>query len=212
MNYYISVDFVGFQRAMGENLKTLDVDVHETLDDPWYPITGKELDTCGLTGDEINELMTKYSGFELEKQFPCRYEHLHFSPGLTKMQAGIALKYVRSRHGSSDGDISRGRRAQEVIIAIGKKLLFQGALDTIPKYYQLFTKNVQTDISLETAEYIGPFIKSAKDFKVVDINLSTTNVVTLSTAGSQSIVAPKAGMFNWEEIKSFVSSQIESAK
>src|SRR3989344_5529015 len=45
IDYFVSVDFVGFQRAIGLHLKELEVDVAEPLDDPWYPVQGKELET-----------------------------------------------------------------------------------------------------------------------------------------------------------------------
>ena len=53
INYVIAVDFVGFQKTIGESLKGIDVEVEETLDDPWYPIKGEEQNLCGNTPEEV---------------------------------------------------------------------------------------------------------------------------------------------------------------
>lgn len=209
INYFIAVDFVGFQRSVGQNLKGIQVQVGETLDDPWYPIPGEELNTCGKTADEVATMSAKLSGFELEKQFPCRYEHLHFPTGLVSMQGGEALKYVRSRHGSGEGDISRGKRQQEVLLAIGKKLFSLEIFDDLPVFYKTITKNVQTDIDLTSAQYLVPILQKIRDFKTVSVNLGPGNVLVSGTSRDrQAILYPKIGMFDWREIQSFINNQI----
>jgi len=209
IDYFIGVDFVGFQRAIGINLKGIDVAVAETLDDPWYPIQGEELSTCNMTLDEIKEVHIKYSGFELERQFTCRYKHLHFEKGTVHMEGGDALEYVRSRHGSNEGDISRGHRQQEVLTAMRKKLFSLEALDKLPGFFNEIVKNTQTDINIEIVTYLLPTLKKSRDFKVQTINLSTTNVLsnTNSKIGG-SILVPKEGNFKWDKIREFVKEQV----
>ncbi len=209
IDYFIGVDFVGFQRAIGIQLQGIDVDVEETLDDPWYPISGEELNTCGLSDKEIADLTTKYSGFELEQQFKCRYEHLHFNKGILKMQGGDALKYVRSRHGSTDGDISRGKRQQQVLSGIKKKLFSLEALDNIPNFYEAFSKHVQTDIRLEILKNLAPALKKYGDYSIIFINLSPTNVLANSrSSNGQSILLPKEGDNRWEKVQQFIFNQL----
>ncbi len=210
MDYVATIDFVGFQRTIGVVLNGVEVNVGETLNDPWYPIKGEEVNICGKTPEEVAALSQKYSGFELERQFPCRYKHLHFEKGTNIMQGGDALEYVRSRHGSSDGDIARGRRQQEVLLAIAKKIIINYSPFDLIKIYNSFAKHVTTDISLNAVQYLGPLITKAKDFKDVEINLSTTNVLNTGTGtGGASIIIPKAGMFTWEQIHSYIKSEME---
>lgn len=209
VDYFVGIDFVGFQRAIGIELKGIEVEVGEVLDDPWYPITGEELNTCGKTSQEVAELTEKYSGFELERQFPCRYEYIHFDKGIVHMEGGDALKYVRSRHGSSKGDISRGRRQQEVLKAIAQKLFSLNALDNIPVFYDSLTKHVSTDTDLESIKYLAPLLKSLWGIEVININLSTDNVLSLSsTKLGQSILIPKEGIGKWDKVRSFIEEQI----
>jgi anionic cell wall polymer biosynthesis LytR-Cps2A-Psr (LCP) family protein len=209
VNYFIGIDFVGFQRLIGGNLSGIEVNVAETLDDPWYPIQGEELNTCGKSPEEVAELTAQYSGFELERQFECRYEHLYFEPGLTHMEGGDALKYVRSRHGSAAGDFSRSQRQHEVLEGIKKKALSLDVLDDLPSFFKAASQHVTTDLNLEVIKYLTPAIKAAKDFQVNKIILSTQNVLTSgqSTSG-QSILLPQQGLGQWQQVHEFIQSEL----
>lgn len=208
-NYFIGVDFVGFQRAIGINLKGIEVDVGETLDDPWYPIKGEELNPCGKTSQEIASLSAKLTGFELERQFPCRYKHLLFKKGLVHMEGGDALEYVRSRHGSNEGDISRGRRQQEVLTAIRKKLFSISTLENLPVFFSEAVKNTTTDITPDIAKYLVPALKKSQEFTIKSINLSTTNVLANSSSRAGGfILVPKAGAHKWDQVREFISGEI----
>ena len=206
IDYFIAIDFVGFKRLIGEELDGIVVNVPETLDDPWYPIKGEELNPCGMTPQEIADLTAQYSGFELEKQFECRYEHIHFGKGLVYMEGKDALAYVRSRHGSAGGDFSRSQRQHALLKAIGNKLWSLEALEKAPKFFKKTARHVTSDIDLEVAKYLVPALKAAKDFKTEDIVLSTENVfaTSKSTAGA-SIVVPKT---SWESVHQYIQQQL----
>jgi LCP family protein required for cell wall assembly len=66
--------------------------------------------------------------------------------GSINMDGETALWYVRARYTTSDFD--RGRRQEEVIIALGKKLLSLNALTRAPELYDTYRDNVTTDLSL----------------------------------------------------------------
>ena len=204
IQYFASVNFTGFERLIGQNLKGIEVDVSETLEDRWYPIRGEELNPCGHSPEEIAQLTATKSGFELEKEFACRYEHLLFEKGINKMQGGDALKYVRSRHGSGNGDFSRGRRQQEILTALGRRLVSLDLLKNTKNIYQTISQNVTTDLDLDAALFIASSLPSLPDWEVEQINLNTTNVLT---AGQSSTILPKAGANNWTEIQIYIQSQ-----
>ena len=204
--YFVAVDFVGFQRAMGYVLDGIDVAVEEDFDDSWYPTEGKQLDPCGKTPEQIAELTHKYADFELQKQFACRYERVHYQKGTVFMNGGEALKYVRSRHSTSDFD--RSRRQHEVLIGIKNKLFTLNAMDDIPKFVAEFTKYVQTDLNLEVVKFLAPALKISRDFRIVSINLSTENVLKESRAGSGAfIVTPTR---DWEDVRKYVGQRLEN--
>jgi polyisoprenyl-teichoic acid--peptidoglycan teichoic acid transferase len=202
-NYFLAIDFVGFQRAMGYVLEGIEVDVAQDFDDPWYPTEGKQLDPCGYTPEEITELTAKYSDFELQKHFPCRYERVSFQKGRVFMNGAEALKYVRSRHSSSDFD--RSRRQHEVLAGIKNKLFSLQALDNVPKFFQAFSEHVRSDIDLDVARYLAPALKNTQDYKIISLNLSTENVLKATrTRGGAFGLVPKN---NWDEVRAYVKNQ-----
>ncbi len=207
--YFAAVDFVGFERLVGETLDGLEVVVTEPFEDAWYPIRGKELEPCGYTPNEIAEMTARYSGFELEKQFPCRYEHLKFPSGTMIMEGGDALKYVRSRHGSSGGDFSRSKRQHDLLLAVRDRLFSLEVLTKIPEFYELLTKNISTNLGLETAQYIAPALDSADAFTTKRVILSPDNVLKNSTSDNgQYILIPKAGSNDWSEVHQLINKEL----
>jgi len=211
VNNFISIDFVGFKRAIGYELNSITVDVPETLDDPWYPVRGREQETCGKTPQEVAQLSSQYSGFKLERQFKCRYDHIHFDKGLNRMEGGDALAYVRSRHGSTAGDFSRSQRQQALLIAIKNKLFKLQTLKDIPKFFKLATKHIDTDFSIETIEKLVPLLTKTKDFEVINITLSTSNVFTSSKSSTgQYIIIPKTGINNWQETRRYIETKLNN--
>lgn len=211
IHYFIGVDFVGYQRAIGLALKGIEVEVAETLEDPWYPIKGEELNLCGKSPEEMQEVHAKYSGFELERQFECRYKHLLFEKGKVKMQGEQALEYVRSRHGSSEGDVARGKRQQEVLKAVKDRVISLDGFRDLPKFFSEIATHTTTDIDAEIVSNLAPFLKNATKFKIVSINLSPSNVFVNSKSNSGAfIMLPKEGDGKWEDVQTFVQNSIEN--
>lgn len=96
----------------------LDIMVEKSLDDPTYP--------NGEWG----------------------YEHFRLSAGQQILDGKTALKYARSRHGTSDFD--RAARQQKVLAAIKEKALSLGFLGNpakIKEMLDIVQSNFQTDIS-----------------------------------------------------------------
>lgn len=207
IKYSIGIDFVGFQRTIGNELGSIEVNVSQTFEDAWYPIEGAQQDPCGYTPEEIANLTANNSGFALESKFACRYEHLLYKQGKVKMEGHDALAYVRSRHSSSDYD--RSRRQVEVLSAIRDKLFKLEALEDIPKFYKALSKHVSTNLDLESAKYLAPLLVNANEFEIKSINLTPENVLQSSTSSiGASIVIPKAGTNNWTELQSFIKNQL----
>jgi len=202
--YFVAADFVGFQRTMGYVFDGIEVEVGQDFSDSWYPTEGKQLDPCGHTPEEIAELTAKYSEFELQKQFACRYEKISYRKGQVIMNGEEALKYVRSRHSSSDFD--RSRRQHEILEGVKNKLFTLNALDDAGKFFLEFTKYVHTDIDLEIAKYLAPALKNSRDYKIISINLSPENVLKDGRAGSGAfILMPKK---DWKDVREYVAKQL----
>jgi len=66
--------------------------------------------------------------------------------GMNHMDADLALWYVRSR--KTTNDFQRGKRQQEVIMAIFDKAFSLNAMRRIPEFYGIYRENVITDIDI----------------------------------------------------------------
>ena len=178
IHYGLRVDFNGFIQAI-DALEGIQVEVDKTFDDYLYPITGKENDLCGYKEEErdFSEEEAKKLNIDpgkrkvfisLEgkiatdsaqedqgvKYFSCRYEHIHFDKGPTLMSGELALKYVRSRHGTSGegSDFARSLRQEKVVTAIRNKILSLGTLANPRRLSELLStlsKSIDTDISIQ---------------------------------------------------------------
>jgi len=103
----IQIDFGSFVSAI-DKMGGIEITIPKPYTDNYYPIRGLENELCGFSPEKVAELHNNYSGFNLEKQFTCRYETIYFDTGRSEIDGETALKYVRSRHG--DGDFGRSER------------------------------------------------------------------------------------------------------
>lgn len=198
---YLAIDFESFTKLINQ-LGGIEVEIPQTFDDYFYPIKGKENDTCGLTAEEIKIAHQKYSGFELEKQFPCRWEHIHFEKGTAKINGEEALKLARSRHG--DSDFGRSARQFAILKGIVKKI----SLENLDETYQNLVNLVKTDLDLKTAKEFSHFLGKPEEYQIREIHLSTENVLREGKSpDGQYILLPKAGVNNFEEIKNYLTQK-----
>lgn len=206
IDYFVSVDFGGFTKII-DGLGGVTIQVPQTFDDPYYPITGQENNTCGFTEDQINALKAKYSGTALEEQFPCRFEHLHFNKGPVTLDGTTALKFVRSRHG--DSDFGRSLRQFAVLTGIENKLISLKSMGKLDDTINTLSNIVRTDLNAGTIKSLLTVFGDPGKYTITQIQLTTTNVLNETTSSDgQDILVPKAGNFNFSGIKSYISSNL----
>lgn len=204
----ILIDFNGFVQTI-DSIGGIEVTVAQSFDDYYYPIQGKELEICDKSPEEVAQLSATLSGFELEKQFPCRYEDIHFEAGKTHLDGATALKFARSRHSAQSGsDFARGQRQQAILIGIEDKLFSLEALKKVDKFFKQMVKLVKTDLDLEGARAIAALIIDPQEYKISQIIPSEENVLVASKSPrGQAILLPKAGENNWESFRDFIKNQ-----
>ena len=180
IHYGLRVDFRGFVQAI-DAIDGIDVVVEKSFDDYLYPIQGKEDDLCGNSEKEMDFSEEEAKKLNIDpgkrkilispegqiatdaaeedkgiKYFSCRYEHISFDKGKTKMSGAVALAFVRSRHGTNGegSDFARSKRQQKVIEAARDKLLSLETLSNPQKVTDLVKtlgKSIDTDISIKDA-------------------------------------------------------------
>ena len=120
------------------------------------------------------------------------------------MDGDTVLKFVRSRHTTSDFD--RGGRQIQVLLAIQDKLFSLKALQNLPEFYATLAKAVKTDLTLDILQQLAPKLTQLPQFTVNKISLSTANVLTSTkTSSGASALLPKAGEGNYQEIHQYVA-------
>lgn len=209
VDYFISVSFEGFSQIV-DSLDGIEVEVPVAFDDHFYPVKGLENETCNFTEAEIELFHRQYTGFDLEKQFTCRYEHLHFDAGLQHMDGETALKFVRSRHSDTHGgDFARSQRQQVVLNAVKDKILSLRVFNNPKEFVDKVSNATKTDADLVLIDEIVKLIGNPGDYEIVNINLTTDNVFinSRSTEG-QFILLPREGNNKWSETHNFVARNL----
>ena len=207
--YFIAVDFGGFKKAI-DILGGVEVNVSKVYHDAFYPIKGKEMDLCGKSLEEVDALKIKYSGFELEKQFICRYEQIHFDKGKAVMDGETALKYVRSRHG--DGDFGRSERQFALLEAIAAKAVSLGAIPKGGKVLDSLISTTQTDLNKSEIKSLLELIGAPESYKKISLHLTEDNVLNSGVGpGGAFILYPKDGKGNFQGIRDLIVNSISSS-
>jgi anionic cell wall polymer biosynthesis LytR-Cps2A-Psr (LCP) family protein len=193
---FITIDFNSFVSAI-DSLGGIDVEITKPYTDNFYPVRGLENELCGFSPEKVAEFHRLYSGFNLEKQFTCRYETIHFETGTSHMDGGTALKYVRSRHG--DGDFGRSSRQFSVLKSlISENLKFEDVKNLV--------SFVNTNVTLSKAKSLMNLIGNPLDYEISSVHLSDANVLVAGKSSSGAyILLPRAGEGNYSEIKSFIT-------
>jgi polyisoprenyl-teichoic acid--peptidoglycan teichoic acid transferase len=204
--HFVAVNFNGFMKAI-DLIGGIEVDVPHTFEDNFYPIKGLENETCGLDPAALTATM---SGFQLEKQFTCRYETLSFTKGKTTMDGITALKFVRSRHSETHGgDFARSERQKAVIKAVRSKVLSLGILNDFVPLLNKLSDSVRTDIDIATARTMLSIAGDPRSYEISSITLSTDNVFKDSLSRDrQYILIPKGGEGKFEGVEEYIKKQI----
>ncbi len=180
IHYGAAVNFNQFEKLI-DFLDGVDVNVEKTFDDYAFPIPDDNLIqplSCGHSDADIQKFTDSVpSEEEIWKYFPCRYEHVHFDAGMTRMDGKTALNFVRSRHaiGSEGTDFAREKRQQKVIEAVKNKLITfakKPNIDNYKKLYNLSDALIKRDIDNQQVAIILKNIVLGNNFKQEKIVLS----------------------------------------
>lgn len=208
INRYLAVSFASFQTSV-DTLGGVDVAVPFSFTDEFYPVAGKEDEPCEKSPEDIAALTATMSGYKLEQQFTCRYETITFAKGTQHMDGNTALKFVRSRHSSSNGsDFGRSLRQQAFVKAVKQKVF---SLSFIPKLIPLIEKNLKlitTDIDSSLFAQLLTTYQNPADFSIGTISLSDQNVLKPSkSTDGQYILVPKDEALGWQSIQTYIAEQ-----
>jgi polyisoprenyl-teichoic acid--peptidoglycan teichoic acid transferase len=217
---YVTIDFSGFEKAI-DSISGIEVNVERAFTDYEYPIAGRETLDCTTYASGSGTLEVSESDLiatgkldanalkGLPKEFPCRYEMLHFAAGKQSLDGKTALKYVRSRHSAEDGnDFARSRRQRLVLEAVTDKLFSLGAVTKIPTFFSTLRAHIDTDLSTTDLLGLVPKAQTYREYPVTNLTLSTDNYLGQGyTADRQFALTPLAGEGKFDAIANWIASQ-----
>lgn len=175
IDYNVIVDFQAFQQAV-DTVGGVSVNVPSDLVDPTMAWENKNNPVLAKAGQQT------FNGAQ-------------------------ALLYVRSRETSSD--FARAQRQRDVLIALKSKIESLGILANPLKLSSLvntFGNNVATDLSISNAERLYGILSKVNGNSIssLDLDQAPNEYVTTGNVSGQSIVLPKAGLFNYQDIQNFI--------
>lgn len=180
VHYYTTIDFKAFEQAVNA-VGGIDVNLPTAYSDPTMLVGRK---------------------------------YFSLPAGQQKLDGGYALAYARSRYGEASGDFGRAEHQRIVIVAIKDKVLSLGTFANPLKVTQLldtFGDRVTTNLSIGEIMRVYDITKQIDSSKITSTSLANKDnpLVVTSNIGGQSVVVPKAGVNNYDEIRSFVRNQLK---
>lgn len=141
--------------------------------------------------------------------------------GVQQFDGKHALIYVRSRETTSD--FARAQRQRSVLLSLKQKVETVGVISSPIKLAGLmnaFADNAQSDLSLGDATRLASIAKDIPSDKVKSVGLTADNsgaagstsspgYVTTGAMNGQSVVLPKAGLFNYGAIQEFIRGELK---
>jgi polyisoprenyl-teichoic acid--peptidoglycan teichoic acid transferase len=192
IHYAILIDFSGFQEVI-DRLGGVEVNVSKAFTDNEFPIAGKENDECD--GDPL---------------FKCRYESIHFDEGLQHMDGSRALKYIRSRHaeGEEGSDFARGRRQQEVLVALKEKIMRPRewfSFSRASELMRIVDDTTDTDMNVGELVSFGKRFARIKDAQIQHISFESELYDPPLSWYGRYVLIPSV---DFETIKAYIKTQL----
>lgn len=135
--------------------------------------------------------------FREDKQWGVDF---YVASGLQHMSGEVALYYARSRYSSNDFD--RGRRQQQVLLAIKDKAMQLGFLANpfkINSVLDTLEKNIRTDLTIFEIVKFSKLTSQIENNNIRHKVLSTENYLSQTYIDGAYVLLPKDG--NFEEIR-----------
>ena len=129
--------------------------------------------------EAIGDLVNALGGVEFNVPYLMKYDdpdqnlHIYQEPGLRLLDGDDAMQVIRHRQNNEDcevvisaGDVGRLKVQQDFLKAVVKKCLQPAVVLKIPELVDVFTKNVETDLS------VGNLVALAQSAIGMDVNTS----------------------------------------
>jgi len=146
------------------------------------------------------------------------YQPFSLKSGWRYLDGKTALRYIRTRYTSPNGDFDRMARQQQVLYLLKTKVLSLNPLWDLPTYLKIFDSlrdRIETDLKIWQIKSLWQVAKEigADQINHIVIDKKETNLLigdqVMLNNQKASVVYPRAGLKNYEEIKKYVKEKIE---
>lgn len=141
----------------------------ELAQDTVHDFLGVEIDRYAIVDfNSVVKLADLVGGVEVDvpQRMYVPLEGINLQPGKQQLDGKAVLAYCRYR-GTSEGDIGRAKRQQEVLQLVAKKVLTGKNLTQLPDLFEIVKENVETDM---TVKEMGALARMAPDALEKGIN------------------------------------------
>ncbi len=191
-------------------------------------ITNEKIDYCALVDlSVVKQIIDELGGINVliekdikDEQFPGpnhSYQTFEIKAGWRYLDGETASKYMRTRH-SVGGDFDRIKRQQQILEATKQKLMNVDPIFELPELLKIAANiwgNIQTNISLTQLPAFWQIAKkiSPNDVNNIILDSDLENGVLSSGRNipgfaGMSVLVPKAGVENYDEIQKFIEENL----
>lgn len=180
INYHVLVDFEGFRQAI-DTVGGVTVNVPADLVDPT------------MAWENHNDPVLARAGIQ-------------------QMDGVKALLYARSRETSSD--FARSERQRAILIALKSQVMTLSTLSNpvkLSKLISAFGNSVQSDLSISNVNRLYAIMKGVDNTKINSVSLvdAANPLVTTGNINGQSVVIPKAGLYKYGDIQTYLRTKLQ---
>jgi LCP family protein required for cell wall assembly len=171
------------------------------------------VDAVGGVDANVSPELTAHENFWIEGT-RNQYYVLNVPAGQQHFDGTKALYFARERH--NDSDFVRSQRQRLMITALKSKIFSAGTFSNPVKMSSLLTgfgSNVHTDFSitdLSRLYQVGGKI-SANNINSIDLVTAPHDFLTTDNIDGLSVVEPKAGLYNYDAIQSYVRNAVKDS-
>jgi LCP family protein required for cell wall assembly len=141
------------------------------------------------------------------------YEPFYLPAGPHHLNGHDALRYARTRHGSTD--MARARRQQEVILAVRQKVLslnlLPGLVAQAPSLYQTLNQSVSTDLSLQQMIALALMAQDVSQDHIQSAVIDYNYVQNGLEPGAPGDPPQQVLIANWDRIHALMKQMIPPA-
>lgn len=170
--------------------------------------------------DTLNGVYVRREEDLVDNRFPddnYGYETYKINEGWRYLNGEEAVRYIRTRH-TSGGDFDRMKRQQEVARAIKKKADGLKSVSGLPKLFSIYktlSDHLATNLEFAQISRLMELVGGVKDEDIIFDRITAQQDGLLIydsvelDGKSASILKPRAGLENYEEIKAKIKNVIK---